>query len=229
MGEYETALLAGSGLSDAQRQSVAEKMHNYIGLPVAYLLKSDLRVSGGAFSRTIQEGQDLTTGRLDTRFSGPALDPLSEEAEYDPQSNAVSAAYTTAINHIPSRLKIRTESNVRTYHLGGWADLDLRHQAPGGPPIGQGEGGTNVMPDLADTMKLNPKMHVLVAGGYFDLATPFYQGIYEMHHLPIPSSLQKNISYSYYESGHMVYVNENALSQFHDAVAKLVRDTETGK
>ena len=42
------------------------------------------------------------------------------------------------------------------------------------------------MPDLAYTMKSNPKMKVMLAGGYFDLATPFFEGMYEMHHLPIP-------------------------------------------
>ena len=35
-------------------------------------------------------------------------------------------------------------------------------------------------------MKYNPGLHVLLNGGYFDLATPFYEGIYEMQHLPIP-------------------------------------------
>ena len=35
-------------------------------------------MNGGEFEKTLQEDQDLTTGRLDTRFSGPNLDPLSE-------------------------------------------------------------------------------------------------------------------------------------------------------
>ena len=72
-------------------------------------------------------------------------------------------------------------------------------------------------------------MKVLLAGGYFDLATPFYEGIYEMHHLQIPAKLQGNISYKYYESGHMVYVNEGVLRKFHDDVAAFVRETEAGK
>ena len=85
------------------------------------------------------------------------------------------------------------------------------------------------MPDLAYAMKLNPKMRVLLAGGYFDLATPFFEGAYEMHHMPIPQGLQKNIGYSHYHSGHMVYLNESVLRQFHDDVAKFVRETESGK
>ena len=81
------------------------------------------------------------------------------------------------------------------------------------------------MPDLATAMKANPKMKVLLAGGYYDLATPFFEGLYEMRHLPVPSSLQSNISYKYYPAGHMVYVNEGVLKQFHDDVAAFIRGT----
>ena len=72
-------------------------------------------------------------------------------------------------------------------------------------------------------------MKMLLAGGYYDLATPFFEGMYEMHHLPIPDSLQANISYHYYESGHMVYVNEGVLKHFHDDVAAFIRDTSGSK
>lgn len=231
LGEYETALLQGSMMPDAQRQAVAEKLHNYTGLPVAYLLKSNLRVSGGAFTKNLQDPEGLTTGRLDTRYNGPDFDPLSQEAEYDPQSNAISSAYTTAINqYLRTELKYGRD---QTYKPGAYGDAnfswDLRHQSPGGPPVGQGEGGPNVMNDLAMAMKANPKMRIMLAGGYYDLATPYFEGKYEMHHLPIPRKLQDNISYKYYESGHMVYVNDGVLAKFHDDVASFVRGTQIGK
>lgn len=231
LGEYETALLQGSMLTEAQRNGIAEKLHNYTGLPVAYLLKSNLRVSGGAFTKTLQDPDGTTTGRLDSRYKGPDMNPMSEEADYDPQSNAISSAYTTAINQY-----MRTELKYGrdwTYKPGAYGDAnfswDLRHQTPGGPPVGQGEGGPNVMGDLAMSMKANPKMHIMLAGGYYDLATPYFEGKFEMHHLPIPQKLQSNISYKYYESGHMVYVNEGVLSKFHDDVAAFIRGTESGK
>jgi carboxypeptidase C (cathepsin A) len=229
LGDYMSALLQGSQLPDARRQAIAEKLHEYTGLPVAYLLKADLRVDGGMFSKMLQDSEGRTTGRLDTRYQGPDFDRLSKSAEYDPQSNAISAAYTTAINqYLRNELKFGREW---TYKPGAYTDAnftwDLRHQPPGGPPFI--EGSANVMPDLAVVMKANPKMHVLVAGGYFDLATPYFEGMFEMRHLPIPPNLQQNISYRYYESGHMVYVNEGALKQFHDDLVSFVRATEAGK
>jgi hypothetical protein len=51
LGDYMSALLQGSELPEARKQAVAEKLHEYTGLPVAYLIKSNLRVSGGAFTK----------------------------------------------------------------------------------------------------------------------------------------------------------------------------------
>ncbi len=55
-------------------------------------------------------------------------------------------------------------------------------------------GATNVMLDLAIAMKYNPQLKVLLNAGYFDLATPFYEGVYEMQHLPIPARTCRRIS-----------------------------------
>ncbi len=231
LGEYMSALLQGSDLTEARKQAIAEKLHGYTGLPVAYLMKANLRVQGGGFSKNLQDPDGVTTGRLDTRYKGPDYNPLSEEAEYDPQSNAISSAYTTAINHyLRADLKYGADQTYKSTLYGDASfSWDLRHQAPGGPPVGQGEGGTNVMPDLAYTMKSNPRMKVLLAGGYYDLATPYFEGKFEMHHLPIPQELQKNISYKYYGSGHMVYVNEDVLKQFHADVSAFIKGTESGR
>jgi carboxypeptidase C (cathepsin A) len=76
-------------------------------------------------------------------------------------------------------------------------------------------------------MKYDPDLKVMVNGGYFDLATPYFEGWYEMHHLQIPDSLQANIEYHYYQSGHMVYANEAALKTLHDNVADFIRRTDS--
>jgi carboxypeptidase C (cathepsin A) len=69
----------------------------------------------------------------------------------------------------------------------------------------------------------------MLNGGYFDLATPYYEGWYEMHQLPIPDSLQGNIQYHYYASGHMVYAHQQSLKEMHDAVAEFIRSTSNVK
>ena len=224
LGDYTQALMAGSRLSDAQKQAVAEKLHQYTGLSVAYLLKANLRVSGGMFEHELQTGEDTTTGRLDSRFAGPSIDPLSKESDYDPQSSAISSAYIAAFNDYVRRdLKFGDGQQYREYaDIDHW---DMSHKAPGV----QGEAlqsSTNVMPDLATAMKINPNLKVYLNGGYFDLATPFFAADYEMHHLPIPASLDGNISYSWFPSGHMVYAHEASLKQLHDNVARFIEQTD---
>jgi carboxypeptidase C (cathepsin A) len=224
--EYLPALFEGSELSEARKQAIAAKLHTYTGLPVPYLLKANLRVGGNEFLKTLQSDDGMTTGRLDTRYKGPDYYPFSAEADYDPQSNALMPAFTAAINHyLRTDLKYGENQTYKPLiYPESDAVWDLRHQAPFGPPANSGT-GTNVLPDLATAMKANPKMKVLLTGGYYDMATPFFEGIYEMRHLPTPRELQANISYRYYESGYMVYVNEGVLKQFREDVASFVKST----
>jgi carboxypeptidase C (cathepsin A) len=230
MGDYAQALSAGAGLSSDQRHAISAKLHEYTGLPVEYIEKADLRISGGEFEKNLQDASDLTTGRLDTRFSGPTLDPLSKEAEYDPQAAAISSAYVSAFNdYVRKDLKYGENREFKTELAENEIGLkwNFLHQAPGAPiPL---PGAVNVMPDLAQAMKYNPDLKILLNAGYFDLATPFYEGVYEMHHLPIPADLQKNIEFQFYESGHMVYAHEAALKALHDNVAAFIVKTDNVK
>ena len=224
MGPYAQALMAGSRLGDAQKQAVAEKLHQYTGLPVAYLVKANLRVSGGMFEHELLGQDDETTGRLDTRFSGPSLDPMGKESEYDPQSSSISSAYIAAFNsYVRQQLKFGDGRQYLEYaDIHHW---DFSHKQPGahGEAL---QSSTNVMPDLAMAMKTNPNLKVYVNGGYYDLATPFFAADYEDHHLPIPASLDANISYSWYPSGHMVYAHEPSLKLLHDNVARFIGQTD---
>ncbi len=232
LGDYMDALLQGSELSDTAKQAVAEKLHGYTGLPVDYLMRANLRVNGGDFSKELKLDEGTTIGRLDTRYQGPDVNPLSEGAEYDPQSDAITSGWLAAINeYLRQDLKYGLqETYFPNGRLGGDFSWDMHHHPPGfGPGFGGDWSGPNVMPDLAYRMKMNPKMKVMLAGGYFDLATPFFEGEYEMHHLPMPNSLQSNISYHYYEAGHMIYVKEDVLKQFHTDMENFVHATENGQ
>jgi carboxypeptidase C (cathepsin A) len=227
LGEYANALAEGSALPDAQKQAIADKLHVYTGLPTDYWIKADLRVNGGQFEHELLYEAGQTTGRLDTRFSGPSLDPLSEEAQYDPQSSAISSAYVAAFNdYVRKTLQYGQD---RTYKPVAelWKTWGWKHQPPGAHY--PRPGSVNVMPDLATAMKQNPTLKVLLNAGYFDLATPFFEGIYEMRHLPIPEALRKNIEYAFYPSGHMVYAHAPSLKALHDRVAEFIAQTDNVK
>ncbi|HET7300977.1 MAG TPA: peptidase S10, partial [Oleiagrimonas sp.] len=208
-----------ANLPQAQKQAVAEKLHQYIGLPVDYLLKADLRVSGGMFEHELLGKNEQTTGRLDTRFAGPSMDPLSKGSRYDPQSSAISSAYVAVFNNYVRK----TLDFGKGMHYRLYADIDrwsMEHH--------HHRGTLNVMGDLAQAMKADPDLKVMLNGGYYDLATPFFTAEYEMSHLPMPRSLQKNISYHWYPSGHMVYAHVPSLKKLHDNAAAFIRQTTTG-
>ena len=219
MGQYAHALAQGTDLSDDEKRTVAEKLHGYIGLPVNYLIKANLRVNGGEFEKMLLDDENLTIGRLDTRYSGPHMDPLSQAADYDPQSSAISSAYVSLFNeYVRKDLKYGEGQTFLPQALFGNAEWDLKHK---GNPI-----NLNVSGDLAEAMKTNPRLKVMVNGGYYDLATPFFAAVYEEKHLPIPAALSKNIEYDWYESGHMVYVRDESLKQLHDRVAAFITRTQ---
>jgi carboxypeptidase C (cathepsin A) len=222
-GDYAQALLKGNNLPDAERQRIAQQLSAYTGLSVPYLLKSNLRIEYGAFQKELLGGKALTTGTLDTRFVGATLDPLSKVATYDPQGSAIGAAYVAAWNsYVRSQLRYTPDIQYKA-GIPIYSKWDYKHQPPGtDKPLVM---LPNVLPDLAVAMKQNPDMKVMVNGGYFDVSTPYFEGVLELRHLPVPAALRSNIEYHYYESGHMVYVHLPTLKALHDNVAEFIRRT----
>jgi carboxypeptidase C (cathepsin A) len=226
-GDYRQALFDGFMLSPAREREIAEKLHDFTGLPIAYLLKANLRVSSDMFTHELLNGDDTTTGLLDTRYSGPSMDPLGKESAYDPQSAAISSAYMSAFNDYVRRdLKFGDGLKYRSSAYGvedfNWK---FEHEQPGVQLVWNK--GINVLRDLAAAMKYNPGLKVMVNGGFYDLVTPFYGAIYEQENLPIPASLRKNVTYAFYPSGHMVYAHLPSLKKLHDNVAAFIATSNT--
>ncbi|HEX5283374.1 MAG TPA: peptidase S10 [Bryocella sp.] len=226
--DYATALLQGADLSPDKRSAVAAKLESYTGVPASLWIKANLRLTGGEFSKYLQDPSDITTGRLDSRFEGPAMDPLSRDADYDPFSESIESAILAAMNtYAHGTLKFGENMIYKPSAREKGFDWDMKHKAYG--PEGWAGTSSNVMGDIAYTMKVNPHMHVLLMGGYFDLGTLYFGATYEMKHLPIPHDLQKNIEYKFFPTGHMVYVNEDALHALHDRTAQFIRENASGR
>jgi len=62
-------------------------------------------------------------------------------------------------------------------------------------------------------MRTNPYLKVLSLNGYYDMATPYFGTEYDLNHMMLEPAQQHNLEFRYYPSGHMVYLNPDALHQ----------------
>lgn len=98
---------------------------------------------------------------------------------------------------------------------------DFRHQAPGTDQ--PSNTFTNVMPDQAAVMKINPQLKVALYSGYFDLVTLFFAADYQIDHLGLPPYLRKNIEIRKYKTGHMIYLNPEGLKDLRRHISKFIQ------
>ncbi len=210
-GEYAEALAEGDRLPPARMDEIAEKMHHFTGLPVPYIKQAKLRVNPTRFRRELLRGEGDILGRYDARFEGTELDSAGENPDYDPSDTGISGAYVSALHDYLSReLKYDSteEYKLSANTIGEW---DWHHRPADSGPGGRAQMLPYVAGDLGDTIRKNPKLQVLSANGWFDLATPFFATEYELNHMMLSAPLQGNVRFTYYPAGHMVYLNVDAL------------------
>ena len=205
-GEYRVALEQGDRLSATETDAVTARLAHFTGLSTTYLKETKLRIAPTRFRRELLRGEGDVLGRYDARFEGTDVDDAGENPSYDPSDTGITGAYVAAQHdYLERELKWETTDQYRpsANTIGEW---DWHH--------GRGryaEQMPNTAVDLADTMRKNPKLKVLSANGWFDLATPFFGTEYDVSHMMLTPELQKNIRFTYYPAGHMVYLNVDAL------------------
>ena len=129
-GPYALALAKGQELGDAERRAVAEKLSGYIGLPVDYILASDLRISASRFRKELLRNQRLTLGRYDDRFTGQDVDAAGEAPEFDPSDTGITGAFVAAFHDYLARdLGYQTELSYRPTYYSSGVRWDFTHNA----------------------------------------------------------------------------------------------------
>jgi len=212
-GPYAQALLRGDTLDAATRAQIVAKLHAYTGLSEAYIQAADLRIDPNRFQQELLRGAGLNVGRYDGRYSGPAIDRNAAFVDYDPSDTMTSAAYVAAFNHYAH--DVLRYGDDRPYDvLDETVNGDWKYQRGNDPAA------VSVVADLQSAIVQNPSLHVLSANGYFDLATGFYATEYLLNHMALNADQRKRLHYAYFNSGHEVYLNHDALVQFK---AELVR------
>ncbi|MEP7075446.1 MAG: peptidase S10 [Acidobacteriota bacterium] len=211
--EFAPAMLRIDALSGQEKQNLLDKFSMYTGLSKSFVDNNNFRIELDKFNKELMRDQRRTTGRLDGRFLGIDRDAGGSEPDTDPSMNAIRPPYTAVFNDYVRR-ELGYRSDVEYYILGGGIT------APWNWNTSNGYADTSI--PLKDAMAKNPYMKIMIACGYYDMATPFYAAEYTVSALNLDPSLRKNISFQYYESGHMVYLEKNSLKKLHDDVASFI-------
>ncbi|HJU82624.1 MAG TPA: hypothetical protein VJ600_00295 [Holophagaceae bacterium] len=214
MGDYAKALAAGDQLSAADRDAVAAKVARFTGLSKTYVLQANLRPVIFAFDQELLRDRNRLVGRLESRFQGIPSRGTAEHAEFDPLLAAVMPPYTAAMNDYARR------------ELGFKTDLEyqaLNFEVNRAWEWGEGNSMLNTSTALASALRRNPYMKVMIANGYYDLGTPYLATRYTVDHMALEPAQRANITLTFYEAGHMMYIDSKCLKQLKQDAAALIQ------
>jgi len=221
--EYAPALLKGYTISTSEKRAVAEQLAAYTGTDVDYWMKADLRVTHPQFLQELKRDDRLIAGRIDSRFIGPAVNPLGETMDYDPFFPAVGPAFTAAfMDYMYDELEFGIGEQYQ--FSGGTSDWDWKHVAPGNR--GWATPWADLRPDLAMALTMNPGLHLLVLQGYYDLATPALATKHDIEHLDISPETRERVQIEFFEAGHMMYLHAPSMEKFRDDLVTFIQDTD---
>jgi carboxypeptidase C (cathepsin A) len=210
-GEYASALGRGSTLTAEERSAVATRLARYTGLSQRYVELSNLRVQIHRFCKELLRDEGKTVGRLDSRYTGFDAVGVTERPDYDPSLAAIRPPFTATLNDYV-RGELGYESDVE-YHI--LRSLEWNWGSAG-------EGYPRTAAALSDAFARNPYLHLFVASGYYDLATPYFATEYTLSHLTLASETRDQIHTGEYPVGHMVYLERNTLAKLKDDVVAFI-------
>ncbi len=208
--EYMQALTRGNTLPESERKAMAQKLAHFTGLSAQFIEEANLRVNSGRFRKELLRDQRLMIGRLDSRFTAMDVDAAGEVQEFDPSNTALQGAYTALFQDYirkdlkwESDLHYPTSGNVRpwTYDQNRYMDETEA---------------------LRSAMTKNPYLKVLVACGYYDMATPLAGIEFNVSHLAYDAAVTSRFSFAYYEAGHMIYIRPSAHKALKQDIVKFI-------
>ena len=206
-GPYAQALRQGDRLPKNQLDALAQQLHQFTGLPVEYLERAHLRVTPAHFRKQLLLPEGEHIGRYDARFAASDKSEVSSRNSFDPSNQFTGAPFTAAFEwYLHNVLKYHSVRMYKEESNQAFKKWDWKHDHLPMPYVAG---------NLASALRKNPYLRVLSENGYFDLATPFHETEYDLDHAMLSSKLRKHITFAYFKSGHMIYLNPAALKAMH--------------
>jgi carboxypeptidase C (cathepsin A) len=217
--EYAPALFRGSRLEPAARARIRERLAHFTGLSEDYVERSDLRVLADRFRKELLRSEGKALGRIDARYVGDDLDDVAEAPDGDPSSYEIDGAFVASLNqYLTAGLGVEMD---RPYKTSGGRKLNSTWNWRPVPPDKPWEPSyVDVARDLSRALRRNSGLRVLVAAGYYDFATPFFDAEYTFARHGI---LPDRVRWAYFEAGHMMYVHRPSLDALLARMREFVR------
>ncbi|HEY5106941.1 MAG TPA: peptidase S10 [Caulobacteraceae bacterium] len=220
-GPYAVALGKAADLGEPEREAIAQQMSVYTGLSTTFILANDLRVGPSEFRKELLRDQRLTLGRYDDRFTGIDVQPAGERPDFDASDAGITGAFVGAFHdYVGRQLGYATDLTYRPTYYSNGLHWSFSHRGPRGEGGRGGSTQADVELDLSAAMRENPHLLVYSLNGIYDLATPFFGTEYALAHMQLDPTLRANLRFAYYPSGHMVYLNGEALKSMKADLAR---------
>jgi carboxypeptidase C (cathepsin A) len=200
-GDYAAALEKGDELPPAEYQKVVKELARFTALSPRYIEQTNLRISPQRWFKELMRDRRQTVGRIDSRFLGMDADAAGERYEYDSSLASYDGSYVAMFqDYVRRDLKWNTEM---------YYTLSANVQ-----PWDQGQPGA-AAEALRSAMTQQGHLRVIVLCGYYDVATPFNGIEHTVSHMNLEPAIRKNISFTYYEAGHMMYIEKKSREKLH--------------
>ncbi len=208
--EYNVALMKGDKLTTAERTQVVKQLARLTGLSEEYVEESNLRIDIQRFCKELLRKDRKTVGRYDSRLEGADRDAAGETPEYDPSYASVQGAFTAVFNeYIRKDLKYESDLTYEalTNKVRPWSYSRFENRY------------VNTAEMMREAMTQNPNLKVMIANGYYDLATPFFATEYTVNHLQLEPAVSSHVGLTYCEAGHMLYTKKACLDNLHKSMS----------
>lgn len=211
--EYLTDLMRGVRDTAAVAR-MTEHVAALTGIDRAIVARGGGRLVGDVFLHELERAKgrvssmyDPTVSRGDpfprrplSQFPDPVLEGLKA-----PVISAMVAIYTDKLNWRPDG--VYQLENDDAFKQWNW---------------GHGMGRPESLSYLQTALALDPRLHVLIACGLFDMVTPYFTTVRELNQLPDAASAER-VRLAVYPGGHMFYSEDASRGAFRDAAGALFR------
>ncbi|ANY06956.1 S10 family peptidase [Pseudonocardia sp. HH130630-07] len=219
-GDLAVYLVRGAAMPDAERERVAGRLADLIGLSPEVVARAEGRIRVIEFVRELLRDERTAIGMYDATVT--TTDPFPDRPLFmgsDPTLMGTASTFTTAVNR-----RLRSDIGVETDREYKLIDLEVvgawKNDTPGNynQPI---PGATD---DFRQGLALNPHLRAFITHGHHDLVTPYYTTNRLRNLMRLDPATADRLTVRHFDGGHMFYTWKESRRELTAALAEFVAE-----